>query len=183
MKQFEFSLAFTAYNSTCVLHNCQYCIYQPDGVFSSNILMFFAMTKRIRTRQSPVEPQVDSILIDYTQNIAGVFTMNASSLRYFGRFKYHQHWRIKCRLSSSTTASTSATPHLNASKRRVGRIILVRHGQSIWNVNCKEKGTTARFTGWADIGLILSQPYPYFTYLVLISQQPPNQSSLNFTQL
>lgn len=36
---------------------------------------------------------------------------------------------------------------------KIGRLILVRHGQSIWNVTCPIAGTTARFTGWADIGL------------------------------
>lgn len=32
-----------------------------------------------------------------------------------------------------------------------GRLILLRHGQSIWNVTSKD--TKARFTGWADVGL------------------------------
>lgn len=35
----------------------------------------------------------------------------------------------------------------------VGRVVLMRHGQSVWNVTDPDLGTTARFTGWADVGL------------------------------
>ena len=34
-----------------------------------------------------------------------------------------------------------------------GRLILLRHGQSRWNVTCHIQKTTARFTGWFDIDL------------------------------
>ncbi|EED91774.1 hypothetical protein THAPSDRAFT_263035, partial [Thalassiosira pseudonana CCMP1335] len=33
------------------------------------------------------------------------------------------------------------------------RLVLVRHGQSEWNVTDPTRNLTARFTGWADIGL------------------------------
>ena len=36
---------------------------------------------------------------------------------------------------------------------KIGRLILVRHGQSKWNVTDPTRNLTARFTGWADIGL------------------------------
>mmetsp|Transcript_9041 Transcript_9041/g.16643 ORF Transcript_9041/g.16643 Transcript_9041/m.16643 type:complete len:472 (-) Transcript_9041:51-1466(-) len=36
---------------------------------------------------------------------------------------------------------------------KIGRLILVRHGQSVWNVTDPSRDLTARFTGWADIGL------------------------------
>ncbi|KAL7550774.1 hypothetical protein ACHAWF_015067 [Thalassiosira exigua] len=36
---------------------------------------------------------------------------------------------------------------------KIGRLILVRHGQSVWNVTDPTRNLTARFTGWADIGL------------------------------
>lgn len=45
---------------------------------------------------------------------------------------------------------------MEASKRSFsshGRLVLVRHGQSLWNVTSKEKCTTERFTGWANVGL------------------------------
>lgn len=40
-----------------------------------------------------------------------------------------------------------------SSNAREGKLIIVRHGQSTWNVTSEEAGTTARFTGWADISL------------------------------
>ena len=36
---------------------------------------------------------------------------------------------------------------------RIGTLILLRHGQSQWNVTDPTLGTTARFTGWTDIPL------------------------------
>eukprot|EP00804_Cyclotella_cryptica_P017634 CCRYP_006763-RA/>CCRYP_006763-RA protein AED:0.21 eAED:0.21 QI:224/1/1/1/1/1/2/533/516 len=36
---------------------------------------------------------------------------------------------------------------------KIGRLVLVRHGQSEWNVTDPTRNLTARFTGWADIGL------------------------------
>lgn len=36
---------------------------------------------------------------------------------------------------------------------KVGRLILVRHGQSIWNVDDVTRGLITRFTGWADVAL------------------------------
>ncbi|KAH8061564.1 hypothetical protein JL722_4195 [Aureococcus anophagefferens] len=36
---------------------------------------------------------------------------------------------------------------LDAPQREIGTLILLRHGQSIWN------GTTATFTGWCDVAL------------------------------
>lgn len=44
-------------------------------------------------------------------------------------------------------SSEKLNPH------NVGRVIIIRHGQSIWNVTDPDLGLTARFTGWADIGL------------------------------
>lgn len=43
--------------------------------------------------------------------------------------------------------------HNSQANSTVGRVILVRHGQSIWNVTDPDLGLTARFTGWADIAL------------------------------
>lgn len=36
---------------------------------------------------------------------------------------------------------------------RIGRLILVRHGQSVWNVTDETQNTVSRFTGWADVKL------------------------------
>jgi bisphosphoglycerate-dependent phosphoglycerate mutase len=41
----------------------------------------------------------------------------------------------------------------NSQAPKIGRLILVRHGQSKWNVTDPTRNLTARFTGWADIGL------------------------------
>ncbi|KAL3827152.1 hypothetical protein ACHAXA_006707, partial [Cyclostephanos tholiformis] len=43
--------------------------------------------------------------------------------------------------------------HLRADEPKIGRLVLVRHGQSEWNVTDPSRNLTARFTGWADIGL------------------------------
>ena len=40
-------------------------------------------------------------------------------------------------------------------KSNIGTLILLRHGQSQWNVTDPVLGTTARFTGWTDIPLTL----------------------------
>jgi len=40
---------------------------------------------------------------------------------------------------------------MSSTKKAIGRLILVRHGQSLWNVTTET--TSARFTGWANIGL------------------------------
>ncbi len=34
-----------------------------------------------------------------------------------------------------------------------GHLILVRHGQSLWNVTDESSGLTARFTGWTDVAM------------------------------
>ena len=39
------------------------------------------------------------------------------------------------------------------SKSKFGRLVLVRHGQSIWNVDDVTRGLVTRFTGWADVEL------------------------------
>lgn len=49
------------------------------------------------------------------------------------------------RLNSTTTTPTN----------NIGKLILVRHGQSIWNVNDPTLNLTSRFTGWTDIPLTL----------------------------
>ena len=36
---------------------------------------------------------------------------------------------------------------------RTGRLVLIRHGQSTWNVTDPSRGLTARFTGWCDVPL------------------------------
>ena len=35
--------------------------------------------------------------------------------------------------------------------RRLGRLVLVRHGESMWNVTDKSRRRETRFTGWADV--------------------------------
>jgi len=35
--------------------------------------------------------------------------------------------------------------------RRIGRLVLVRHGESMWNITDKAKKRETRFTGWADV--------------------------------
>ena len=35
--------------------------------------------------------------------------------------------------------------------KRAGRLILVRHGESLWNITDKSSNRVTRFTGWADI--------------------------------
>lgn len=37
--------------------------------------------------------------------------------------------------------------------KRVGRVIFVRHGESIWNTTDEARGLVTRFTGWADVPL------------------------------
>lgn len=37
------------------------------------------------------------------------------------------------------------------SARRIGRLVLVRHGESMWNITDRAKKRETRFTGWADI--------------------------------
>ena len=48
-------------------------------------------------------------------------------------------------------SSSSHNTHSEAPK--IGRLVLIRHGQSEWNVTDPSRNLTARFTGWADIGL------------------------------
>ena len=61
----------------------------------------------------------------------------------------HEQYHRQIQTSSKSNAAVQGNTNTDC----IGRLILVRHGQSLWNVTCKEKGTTARFTGWADIGL------------------------------
>jgi len=35
--------------------------------------------------------------------------------------------------------------------RRIGRLVLVRHGESVWNITNRAQKRETRFTGWADI--------------------------------
>eukprot|EP01035_Chromulina_nebulosa_P019933 gene19933-25896_t len=37
--------------------------------------------------------------------------------------------------------------------QRAGRVVFVRHGESVWNVTDKSRGLTSRFTGWANVDL------------------------------
>ena len=36
---------------------------------------------------------------------------------------------------------------------KLGRILLVRHGESIWNTTDNKRNMRTRFTGWANIPL------------------------------
>ncbi|GMH86417.1 hypothetical protein TrST_g5564 [Triparma strigata] len=42
---------------------------------------------------------------------------------------------------------------LSNNEGKKGKLILVRHGQSIWNVNDRDLDLVSRFTGWTDIEL------------------------------
>jgi len=50
---------------------------------------------------------------------------------------------------------TTQTSHTaaDAKKRKLGRLVLVRHGESIWNITDPSRGISPRFSGWADIPL------------------------------
>ena len=37
--------------------------------------------------------------------------------------------------------------------KKLGRLILIRHGESVWNITDPNRGLVSRFTGWADISL------------------------------
>jgi 2,3-bisphosphoglycerate-dependent phosphoglycerate mutase len=50
-------------------------------------------------------------------------------------------------------SSSSSNDKYENSSSKIGRLILIRHGQSEWNVTDPTRNLTARFTGWADIGL------------------------------
>jgi len=52
----------------------------------------------------------------------------------------------------SLSSDAHAGPNLSE-RPKIGRLVLVRHGQSEWNVTDPTRNLTARFTGWADIGL------------------------------
>jgi hypothetical protein len=43
---------------------------------------------------------------------------------------------------------------LEQSTGQPGRLILVRHGESEWDVTDARRGLTARFTGWTKVSLI-----------------------------
>jgi len=49
--------------------------------------------------------------------------------------------------SINTNVSTSANIH------RLGRLVLVRHGESYWNITDHSQGISPRFSGWADVPL------------------------------
>jgi len=38
-------------------------------------------------------------------------------------------------------------------KGRMGRVVFIRHGESIWNVTDPSRNLTSRFTGWVDVPL------------------------------
>jgi 2,3-bisphosphoglycerate-dependent phosphoglycerate mutase len=38
---------------------------------------------------------------------------------------------------------------------KIGRVIFIRHGESIWNVTDPSRGLITKFTGWADVPLTL----------------------------
>lgn len=59
-------------------------------------------------------------------------------------------------LEHNSSSLSSNPPHFVNAKdyqSKIGRLILIRHGQSEWNVTDPTRNLTARFTGWADIGL------------------------------
>eukprot|EP01031_Cornospumella_fuschlensis_P036365 gene36365-44113_t len=37
--------------------------------------------------------------------------------------------------------------------RQAGKVVFIRHGQSVWNVKDPLKGHNVRFTGWANVPL------------------------------
>jgi bisphosphoglycerate-dependent phosphoglycerate mutase len=88
--------------------------------------------------------------------------LSSSSLVVFSPQQRIQHFSSTAASieTRSGSISISNANFLNSHKNntahnedKIGRLILVRHGQSEWNVTCPKMGTTARFTGWADIGL------------------------------
>lgn len=58
-----------------------------------------------------------------------------------------------CSRRTATTTGRQRRRVSSSDAPPTGRLILVRHGQSVWNVTDASQGTTARFTGWADVGL------------------------------
>ena len=69
-------------------------------------------------------------------------------------FSVHQHPTHKYNhLESSFPKTKRSRSKSKLNSKCIGRIILIRHGQSVWNVTDASTGTTARFTGWADIDL------------------------------
>lgn len=76
---------------------------------------------------------------------------HATNLKYYSalpRLQFHEEDHLE-RISSSSSSNDEEDN--NSSK--IGRLILIRHGQSEWNVTDPTRSLTARFTGWADIGL------------------------------
>lgn len=68
------------------------------------------------------------------------------------------HWcRVLYQRQGCTVHSNgrrySARPLEKDINPKIGRLVLVRHGQSEWNVTDPSRGLTARFTGWANIDL------------------------------
>ena len=41
----------------------------------------------------------------------------------------------------------------SAKAGKIGRLVLVRHGESIWNVTDTARNLVTRFTGWIDVPL------------------------------
>lgn len=64
----------------------------------------------------------------------------------FPPLRHHHH-------HNDNKISHSSRNHKLSQAPKIGRLILVRHGQSKWNVTDPTRNLTARFTGWADIGL------------------------------
>jgi len=63
------------------------------------------------------------------------------------------HSCIAVAWGKGSSASTSRFSSTHTSHSPVGHLILVRHGQSVWNVTDPDQGTTSRFTGWTNVDL------------------------------
>ena len=68
------------------------------------------------------------------------------------------HRRNNFRLMTTQTShdgSTQLHAHtaVDTKKRKLGRLVLVRHGESIWNVTDPTRDISPRFSGWANIPL------------------------------
>jgi bisphosphoglycerate-dependent phosphoglycerate mutase len=73
-------------------------------------------------------------------------------LQYTWSSHHNRSLRQRCIQWASTNTKTQDEA-LTRGNNKVGILILLRHGQSQWNVTDAALGTTARFTGWTDIPL------------------------------
>jgi hypothetical protein len=56
-----------------------------------------------------------------------------------------QHSRRVIEISTSSSTHTRRNHHLHSDEPKIGRLVLVRHGQSEWNVTDPSRNLTARF--------------------------------------